>query len=218
MANQLPTPAPGAAAEATGEGQLGPRIYGVIDVMRSDRVAGWAIDRADASAALEVDVLRDGRLLGSTRAARLRPDLQKAGVGTGAYGFRVDLSPPVEPGFEFTLTVVARTGDGARAELKRAGASAAPGDPTTRLLERTYEAVTRLAAAAAVPPPPAPASRLVEAIERIELVQARLEAAIAAVEAPPPPPRDKALTRIVYASLAAAAISLAAGLRSLWLG
>ena len=51
---------------------IGPRIYGVIDVLRADRVAGWAIDRSDAAAALDIDILRDGRVIRTVRADRHR--------------------------------------------------------------------------------------------------------------------------------------------------
>ena len=33
-----------------------PRLYGVIDLLRSDRVAGWVIDRTDPSRTAMVDV------------------------------------------------------------------------------------------------------------------------------------------------------------------
>ncbi len=46
------TPEPSAAATARPDpaaalAPIGPRIYGVVDVLRLDRIAGWAIDRTD---------------------------------------------------------------------------------------------------------------------------------------------------------------------------
>lgn len=41
------TPFPQAAKE--------PRLYGVIDVLRADRVAGWVIDRTDAARCATVE-------------------------------------------------------------------------------------------------------------------------------------------------------------------
>ena len=76
-----------------------------MDVIRPDRIAGWAIDRADSQAALEIDVRREGRLVATVRADRFRKDLERGSVGTGRYGFACELTPPLEPGFEFTVSV-----------------------------------------------------------------------------------------------------------------
>ncbi len=122
-------------------GDGGPRIYGVVDVVRPDRVAGWVIDRRDDRSALDVEVRREGRLVATVKAARPRRDLEKAGVGTGRYGFACTIEPPLEAGFEFTLAVTARAADGTVEPLRRP-ASAAP-DPDRRLLERIFETVGR---------------------------------------------------------------------------
>ena len=55
------------------------RVYGVVDLLRDNRIAGWAIDRADAAAAVTVDIHRNGRLISSVVADRHRPDLEKGG-------------------------------------------------------------------------------------------------------------------------------------------
>ena len=91
---------------------IGPRLHGVVDVIRPDRIAGWAIDRADSHAALEIDIRREGRVVATVRANRFRKDLERGSVGTGRYGFSCELTPPLEPGFEFTVTGMARTADG----------------------------------------------------------------------------------------------------------
>lgn len=33
----------------------GPRLYGVVDVVKGNRIAGWVIDRRDPRAAVEVE-------------------------------------------------------------------------------------------------------------------------------------------------------------------
>ena len=109
---------------------IGPRVYGVIDVIRPDRVAGWAIDRADSRTALEVEVIREGAVVATVRANRQRRDLEKSGVGSGRYGFSCDLTPPLEPGFEFTISARARTSDDVVAELRRAGKADQRSTPT----------------------------------------------------------------------------------------
>lgn len=199
----------------------GPRLYGVMDVLRLDRVAGWAIDRTDAAAALEIEIRREGRPVATVRADRLRKDLERGGLGTGRYGFTCTLEPPLEPGFEFTVTAVARSADGALLDLKRPGAATQSPDRERRMLERLYEEVTAIANRLAAPPPPAaPApheaaeAALADAVRRIELTQLRVEAALSAV-APPAPPEIKGLRTIAVTALALAAGSLALGLWSL---
>lgn len=211
VADATPRPDPSAALAP-----VGPRIYGVVDVLRADRIAGWAIDRTDSAAALDVDIAREGRLVRTVRADRHRVDLAKGEVGTGNYGFRAEIEPPLEPGFEFTVTATARAPDGATAALARVGAALRTPDPATRLLERLFEEVARLAAGRPDPAPPATdAGRLTEAIARIEVAQARIEAAIAQIE-PPPAPRAGGLGLIVVGTLGVAAASLGIGLYSLW--
>lgn len=129
--------------------------------------------------------------------------------------------PPLEPGFEFTVTAVARSADGALLDLKRPGAATQSPDRERRMLERLYEEVTAIANRLAAPPPPAaPApheaaeAALADAVRRIELTQLRVEAALSAV-APPAPPEIKGLRAIAVTALALAAGSLALGLWSL---
>lgn len=198
----------------------GPRLYGVMDVLRLDRVAGWAIDRTDAAAALEIEIRREGRPVATVRADRLRKDLERGGLGTGRYGFTCNLEPPLEPGFEFTVTAVARSADGALLELKRPGAATQSPDRERRMLERLYEEVTAIARRLAAPPPaPAPQeaaeTALADAVRRIELTQLRVEAALSAV-APPAPPEIKGLRTIAVTALAIATGSLALGFWSLF--
>ena len=53
---------------------VGPGLYGVIDVLRADRVAGWVVDRRDSQAVVEVDIRREGRLIATVNADRSRRD------------------------------------------------------------------------------------------------------------------------------------------------
>lgn len=199
----------------------GPRIYGVIDVLRPDRVSGWAIDRTDEAAAVEVEILREGRPVARIRADRERRDLARGGVGTGRYGFAAPIDPPLEPGFEFTLRVRAHAADGAACELRRARTGAAP-DPDRLLLERLFEEVRALARRPEPAPEPAPVpaqagpdQALAELAARLELVQLRVEAALAAVE-PAKAPGVGGVRLIALGALALAGGSLALGLASLF--
>lgn len=213
VADVAPAPLPAA------DQSVGPRIWGVIDVLRVDRVAGWAIDRSDSGAALDVDILRDGRVVRTVRADRRRPDLEKGGIGTGAYGFRAEIEPPLEPGFEFTLAAIARAPDGAQSDLKRVGAAIQAHDATTLLLQRIYACVAGPASAAATPEPrpvAAEPDRLTQIVERIEMAQARIEAALAGIEPQAPTGGERGLRGLVFAALGVAILSLAAGFYSLW--
>lgn len=198
--NKVIESTPGAPADA------GPRLYGVIDVLRADRIAGWAIDRTDAGAALDVEIRRDGRLVTTVRADRPRPDLVKTGVGSGRYGFAADLDPPIEPGFEFTVAAIARALDGASLELRRSGAR--DRTPDRRLVERLYEEVKALRDAQA-----APVDALAALVDRIELVQARLEATIARVE--PVETAASGPNVVLWLAVATASVSVALGVLSL---
>lgn len=188
----------------------GPRLYGVVDVLRADRIAGWAIDRTDAGVALDVEIRRDGRVVATVRADRPRADLVKTGVGSGRYGFAADLDPPLEPGFEFTVSATVRAADGVSLELRRSGARERERDraPDRRLVERLYEEVQAIREAQA-----APGVALVALVERLELVQARIEATIARIEpreAPGPGPNV-----VLWLALATAGVSIALGVLSL---
>lgn len=199
---------------------IGERVYGVFDLVRPDRVAGWAIDRASAGATVEVELRREGKPVATVRADRHRPDLEKGGIGTGKYGFVAEISPPIEPGFDFTLTAIARATDGTAGTLKRTAGRSGTVAPEQRVVERIFEEVTALARTA---PPPAPAptaaelDRLAELAGRIEMVQIRLEAALAAANPPKPRADARGLRGIVLVTAAIALGSLGLGLYSLLL-
>lgn len=185
------------------------RINGVIDVPRPGRVSGWAIDRSDPEAVVTVQIAREGRPLGEVRADAYRADLERGGIGTGRYGFSFDLDTPLEPGFEFTVTATAVADDGTSGELRRIGRAKLAEDPARRLAERLFEEVFRLrmAIGSGMRTADAPFD---DAMARIEVVQARIEAALATSE----PPQRSSTGGLV----AAVGLSLLIGLASLGLG
>ncbi|PZX17122.1 hypothetical protein LX81_01754 [Palleronia aestuarii] len=190
------------------------RLNGVVDVPRANRVAGWAIDRADPEAAVTVRVTREGRVVAELRADTPRPDLERNGIGTGRYGFSVDLDPPLEPGFEFTIEATAHVDGVAPMPLRRIGRAADRDEPGRRLPERTFEEVVALRARleTGLERDTAP---LRETLDRIEIVQARIETALGGLEAPPRT-GGRGLGLAVAAALAIGAGSLALGLWSLF--
>ena len=194
---------------AEGEASTGARINGVIDIPRPGRVSGWAIDRGDPDAAVTVRIVREGHLVGEVRADVYRPDLEHGGIGTGRYGFAFDLDPPLEPSFEFTVMAVARADDGTSGELRRIGRAKWSEDPDRRLAERLFEEFVRLRIALGHETRSTdPALR--DAMERIEVTQARIETALSNVE---PPPRSG-----MGGLVGAVTLSLLIGLASLGLG
>lgn len=189
------------------------RINGVIDVPRPGRVSGWAIDRGDPDAAVTVRIAREGRLVGEVRADGYRPDLERGGIGTGRYGFALDLKEPLEPGFEFTVTAMARADDGTSGELRRIGRAKSAENPGQRLAERLFEEFVRLRIAIGRETRTANAP-LCDVVERIEVVQARIEMALSTIE-PPQRSGTRGLVVAVTLSLLIGAASLGLGLWSI---
>lgn len=75
-----------------------PAIAGYIDAAKGLKVSGWAWNRADPAAALEIEIRRDGKVAGLGRADKFRADLEKAGVGDGRHAFEILLETPIAPG------------------------------------------------------------------------------------------------------------------------
>lgn len=199
----------------------GPRLYGVMDVLRLDRVAGWAIDRTDAAAALEIEIRREGRPVATVRADRLRKDLERGGLGTGRYGFTCTLRAPAGARLRIHRDrgCPQRRWRAAGPEAPRGGDAkprprAADAGTPLRGSDGDREPARRAAPPAAPAPHEAAEAALADAVRRIELTQLRVEAALSAV-APPAPPEIKGLRAIAVTALALAAGSLALGLWSL---
>ncbi|SNR41939.1 hypothetical protein EYF88_07405 [Paracoccus sediminis] len=163
-----------------------PRLYGVVDVLRSDRVAGWVIDRTDPGRCAIVEVRREGRLAGTAAANRPRKDLERQAVGTGAYGFAFAFDPPLEEGMEFTVAVTARTHDGVELTLQPAAGAAKAAPAEKRALGRILAELAHLRTdIGALRQDLALAEeRRADAHERMERVQLRLERGISATDAP----------------------------------
>lgn len=199
------------------------RVNGVYDLPTPNRVAGWAIDRADPDAAVEVEIYRDGALLVRTRADRFRPDLERGGIGTGRYGFSVALDPPVAPEMAFALSVRAVAGDGTSGPLRATGKAAPSDDPIRSLLERTFDQTAALRAdidglrrsveASGEPPD---LTEMAAFLERIEVVQARLDGVAAVTEPPSDPSVGPGLRAAVAIALAMSTLAVVLGLWSVF--
>ena len=195
-----------------------PRLYGVVDVLRADRVAGWVIDRTDAAQCATVELRREGRLIGTMTANRPRKDLERQAVGTGSYGFAFTFDPPLEEGMEFTVAVTAVSHDGVVLLLQPVGAAAKPISAEKKALGRILAELADLRADVGTLRQDAASAEENRARfqERLEFVQLRLEGGISAAEPPRSAPGWLAGVAVVGALLAVG--SLAVALFSLWSG
>ena len=66
-------------------------LAGYVDAISGRRVFGWAWDRANPDARIELQVYAGARLLGTVTAARERPDLRENGIGDGRHAFEFEL-------------------------------------------------------------------------------------------------------------------------------
>jgi hypothetical protein len=66
-------------------------IVGFIDGIGAKRISGWAMNHTRPTERLAITILLDGATLGTGLADRPRPDLERNGVGDGAYGFEIAL-------------------------------------------------------------------------------------------------------------------------------
>lgn len=202
------------------------RVNGVVDLPSPTRISGWAIDRADPNAHVDVDVYFEGKLIGRVAASDHRKDLERNGIGTGNYGFKFDLAHQIEPEMSFAIQAIARTKDGVSADLRNTGRAAHSEYPALRLSERA------LLVCCSMRQDLAELSRKIddqtaqgvgedstsEILERIELVQARLETAFARENTPQPSPVSVGLKFAVIVSLLIGVSSLALGIASFWAG
>ena len=81
-------------------------LRGYIDET-TPHVRGWAQDISAPEAPVLLEILHDATIIGTILANRYRPDLRKAGLGSGCHAFELPL-PPL-PG----IITLRRAGDGA---------------------------------------------------------------------------------------------------------
>lgn len=194
-----------------------PRLHGVIDVLRADRVAGWVIDRTDPARCATVELRREGRLVATATANRPRKDLERQAVGTGTYGFAFTFDPPLEDGMDFTIAVTARSHDGVELPLQPVASAARAVTPEQRALGRILADLAALRGdMAALRQDLATAEEgRARFQDRLDLVQVRLERSMSALETPPGG-SPRWLAGVAVAGALMAVGSLAVGLLSLW--
>ncbi len=99
-----------------------PYFRGALDVADARRVAGWAIDEAQPSARVEVQLYIDGRFVESRAADANRPDVAAAGrARDDRHGFEFT-TPALQSGeHEARVYAVHASGDDARRVLQLVG-------------------------------------------------------------------------------------------------
>lgn len=96
------------SAAANGRGTTGilmeapePEILGAsqgyLDCATHKTISGWAWNPEQDMQALAVRLFANGRLLSRVVANALRPDLMASGIGTGRYGFELDIDGVLDP-------------------------------------------------------------------------------------------------------------------------
>jgi hypothetical protein len=101
---------PPAAASASG------RLRGFIDLVGTDCISGWAQTIEHPEARVCLDIFASGRLIGQVFADRYRPDLERAGLGSGRHAFA--FTPP--RGVSLDRVDVRRSLDGAELPMTKA--------------------------------------------------------------------------------------------------
>ncbi len=94
------------AAVIAGSGVLAGNVERIEDSM----LVGWMSDTS-SSAAVELEILADGEVIGTAIANRYRPDLDFHGINGGRAGFSIALPASIT---SLEQVTVRRTGDGAR--------------------------------------------------------------------------------------------------------
>ena len=186
-----------------------PGVIGFIDRVQGNRISGWALDRIDPKAPVEVAILVDGREAARARADRFRRDLERGGFSNGHHAFEATLESVIEEGQAHRVEAFAECVDGARVALVNRPAGqprptppgprpASEGDQVLLEIRALRDRIEGLAAASPEGPPVAIGGAgdfletlvelenllpsVVARLDAFDVVQARLEAAISRLE------------------------------------
>ncbi len=86
------TPAPGA-------------LRGHLDLVRRDRIAGWALDTALPNQPVRLRILDDDRVLGEVQAGQFRADLDRPEIGIGWHAFTFEVPAGLSPETQHLIAV-----------------------------------------------------------------------------------------------------------------
>ncbi|KQS30684.1 hypothetical protein [Dyadobacter sp. Leaf189] len=69
------------------------------------KISGWVRDKNNTNTALKVEIMDGNTILSTVVAEKYRADLKSKGLGTGNYGFSIDVPPSLKDGASHSLTV-----------------------------------------------------------------------------------------------------------------
>ena len=93
-----------------------PFVTGIMDSVGAGGISGWAVDLRDPRLHIRVDLILDGKYLGTVTANRYRNDLEGAGFGDAFHGFHFPMHPDALDGLSHTLEAVV---SGTRQQLRK---------------------------------------------------------------------------------------------------
>ncbi|WP_305989771.1 hypothetical protein [Roseibium sp. MMSF_3544] len=99
-----------------------PKIQGRVDAFEKGRLLGWAWDAAHPEDRMTIHVIHDGERVLSKLAETQRIDLQRNGIGDGAYAFDIDLPQAVAASPDGMSVVAESPQDGTQVTLPRPSA------------------------------------------------------------------------------------------------
>ena len=103
-------------------GTTNPHLRGVLDMADGVSVSGWAVDEAQPSARVEVQLYLDGSFVADRAAAEFRPDVHQANRAEDDWHGFVFKTPPLQTGeHEARVYAVHASGSGARRALQLIG-------------------------------------------------------------------------------------------------
>jgi hypothetical protein len=99
-----------------------PSFRGALDTADEKSIEGWALDRADESQPVEVQLFLNGRFAGAQYARSSRPDIVQAGLARdGMHGF-LFIPMDLDRGrYEARVYALHTSGKGARKTLQQIG-------------------------------------------------------------------------------------------------
>ncbi len=106
-------------AQAEADQNSAPKIQGRVDAYEQGRLLGWAWDAANPADRMTIHVLHDGERLMSKTADAQRIDLQRNGIGDGAYAFDLELPQAAASAPEGLSIVAESPRDGTQSTLPR---------------------------------------------------------------------------------------------------
>lgn len=78
---------------------------GHVDGVANGEINGWAIDRANPSSPIDVDLIVDGQIISSTTCSIYRSDLKAAGYSDGHCGFSIPMPLDLLDGEMHSITI-----------------------------------------------------------------------------------------------------------------